>query len=144
MVVEKSAAVCRLDSTGCNLLLFRRMVGITLLASLVGSQPATASCAMISDADEAATAAATESMHADHSGHGPASSESAPVHAHQHSDPATSCPVMMACTVAAPAVIGDDVPAASFSDESPVLAPVAAHASPSLAFEPPPPRQNLI
>jgi hypothetical protein len=99
---------------------------------------------MVSGVDEAANLSATES-HADHSGHAPASSETAPVHAHQHSgSPATSCPVMMACTAAAPGVITDNVPAPSFSGESPVLVPAAAHASPSLAFEPPPPRQNLI
>jgi hypothetical protein len=51
---------------------------------------------------------------------------------------------MMACAAAAPAAIVKSVPAAPFIADKSLLVPGTAHTSPSLAFEPPPPRQILI
>lgn len=128
------------------MLLLRRIMAITLLASFAGSQPAAASCAMASGVDEATTPAAAEAMHAHHSVDGPAASESGsdPVHGMPHSGQGTSCGLMMACAAAAPAAIVKSVPAAPFIADKSLLVPGTAHTSPSLAFEPPPPRQILI
>lgn len=133
------------------MLLLRRIMAITLLASFAGSQPAAASCAMASDVDEATAPAAAEPMHVHHSVDGPAAdspaaseSGSDPVHGMPHSGQGTSCGLMMACAAAAPAAVARSVPAALFMAETSLPVPDAAHTSPSLAFEPPPPRQILI
>lgn len=138
---------------------FRRIVAVAILASLAGSQPVAASCAMTSAATVNATPAATDGSHegheghgghavaADHSAHTPssdqahASTDAAPDHGGSQGG---TCDLMMACAAAAPAVrtaVGPDASPCTLLSET---TPAAARAAPSLAFETPPPRSALI
>jgi hypothetical protein len=126
------------------MLLLRRIMAITLLASFAGSQPASSGCVMMSDVETSSAAAETVATHAHHDVDSPASFESAPVHGQSHSGPATNCGPAMACAAAAPAGTVLTVPTPPFTVEVSAVVPGAAHAAPSLAFEPPPPRQILI
>jgi hypothetical protein len=125
------------------MLLLRRIMAVALLASFAGSQPASGACAMTSDVDSS-TAAEPASAHVHHDADSPASIESGPVHGPSHSGPATSCGPVMACAAAALAGNTSTVPTSRLTVEAPVAGPGAAHATPALAFEPPPPRPHLI
>jgi hypothetical protein len=127
------------------MLLLRRIIALSLLASFAGSQPASAGCSMAAGADDDAVATRTMSMHEHHhSDDGASIDESEPMHGSTHSGTAPDCGLLMACAVAAPAAAATTVPAAPFGSAPSAITPASAYASPSLAFEPPPPRQNLI
>jgi hypothetical protein len=127
------------------MLLLRRITAIALLASFAGSLPASSACAMTS-AVESSKAAVAEpvSAHVHHEADSPVSFEAGPVRGQSHSGPASSCGPVMACAAAALAGSTSTVPTSRLTVEAPVAAPAAAHATPSLAFEPPPPRRHLI
>jgi hypothetical protein len=124
--------------------LLRRITAIALLASFAGSQPASGACAMTSDVDSSKAAADPVPAHVHHDADSRKSIESGPVHGQSHSGPATSCGPVMACAAAALAGNTSTVPTSRLTVEAPAADPGAAHATPALAFEPPPPRQHLI
>jgi hypothetical protein len=126
------------------MLLLRRITAIALLASFAGSLPASSACAMTSAVGSSKAAAEPVSAHVHHEADSPVSSEAGPVHGQSHSGPASSCGPVMACAAAALAGNTSTVPTSRLTVEAPAAAPGAAHATPALAFETPPPRQHLI
>jgi hypothetical protein len=124
--------------------LLRRMTALALLASFAGSQPASGACAMSSAIESSTTAADPLPAHVHHHADSPASFESGAEQGQEHSGPGTSCDPVMACAAAALAGNPSAIPTSGLTVEAPVAGPGAAHATPSLAFEPPPPRQHLI
>lgn len=93
---------------------------------------------------ESSTVTTEAAAHVHHAAESPVPAESGTAHEQSHSGPATSCGPVMAC--AAPALAGttSTVPTSRLTVEAPVAGPGAAHATPTLAFETPPPRQHLI
>lgn len=133
------------------MLLLRRALAFVIAVSLVGSQPASATCAMVPGPVQ--ESADPSSPHAHHTAAVERSADG-PGDAGLHGPPGADeqsqqgdhqvCDFMMACTAAAPSEVTDVMPVAPFSPESSVGTPVSARAAPSLAFEPPPPRVSLI
>lgn len=133
------------------MVLLRRILAIMLLASFAGSQPAAASCAMDSGENSVTTRAAAESLHMHHAVEASGAEDADASHTEDgrehrlpNSSQGTTCGAVMACAVAAIAAAPEIMPAVPFIAEPSVLVPGAAHGSPTLAFEPPPPRQILI
>lgn len=119
----------------------RCMIAIALVASFGGIPPAAASCVMTPGPAGTAVGHMAQA-HAHHAPDAPPSSE--PTHRQASTHPDSGCDLMLACAAAAPTVAVAVVPAVPFTAESSIVSPGAAHASPSLASEPPPPRPHLI
>lgn len=114
----------------------RRVLAVMVLLSFAGLQSAPAGCAMMTHADAAPGA---EHEH-EHSASPPQEDgETQPL----DSNPMQVCALMMACATAAPSVAGT-VPTITLHTELWLPSPTGAHISPSLAFDPPPPRARLI
>ena len=105
-----------------------------VLLSFAGLQSASAGCAMMTHANAGSGAGHEHSSPTDHEdGQTPPTS----------SNPAQVCALMMACATAAPSV-AFTVLMTTFRAEMWLPAYAEAHLSPSLAFDPPPPRTPLI
>ena len=105
-----------------------------VLLSFAGLQSASAECAMMTHADAGPGAEHEHSLPSHHEG-GQTHSTS--------SNPTQVCALTMACAAAAPSV-ASTVLMITLGAEQWLPAPANAHLSPSLAFEPPPPRASLI
>lgn len=125
--------------------LVRRITAIALLASFAGSQPASLGCAMGSVPDDAAASfAAAQQQHAHHAPAADAGAESARTDGPSETRGSEGCGLMMPCTIAAPSPNIAAMPPAMYGAAATVSSPDGEYAAPSLAFEPPPPRQSLI
>lgn len=119
--------------------LLRRVVALAMFASLTGSQPVAASCAMVPDGVDAEAAAV--GAHAHHAADVPAPADPSPAQDESNSE---SCGLMMACTVGAPTLATAMVPIGAAGSDSAVAVPSSGRSAPVPAFEPPPPRHDLI
>ena len=129
------------------MLLLRRALAFVIAASLAGSQPAAATCAMVpATVEETPDSPSLHAHHAVAAEHGAQAPGTTDPSGHPGADEQSrhddhkGCDFMMACTAAAPSEATAVVPAALFSPESSVGTPASARAAPTLAFEPPPPR----
>lgn len=116
----------------------RRLLAFLMLLSFAGSQSASAGCAMMAHADGGPNAEHGHE-HKHTAATNPEDGKAHPLDA----DGTQVCTLMMACATAAPGV-GGAVPTTTLHTELWPASPVGAHLSPSLAFDPPPPRARLI
>ena len=135
-----------------NMRLLRRIIAMTLLVSFAGTQSAAAACVMPGGdvgarvVMEDANGAGHHDVHAHHGvvNNTASNDDASSATNNSPTSPQNECGMMMACTVAAPAIIAAVAPATPLDRETAISAPRIIHESPTLAFEPPPPRYDLI
>lgn len=122
----------------------RRVVALLLLTSVAGLQSASASCVMGTTTGVAEAMQGEDTTHVHHSSGTPHVPEPASSGTHSRSTQPPGCGLMMACSAAAPTWTIVTAESGPFTSDSFTAVAALAYTSPSVAFDPPPPRRILI